>query len=65
MVLTKLKKIREGKGWTQVELAEKVLLSERTVISLEGGASTTVNNAKRFAITLGVKLKDLVEAYNE
>ena len=60
MILNSLKKVRESKSMTQKELADSVLLSERTIISLEGGASTTENNAKRLAITLCVKIKDLL-----
>ena len=60
MVLNNLKSIRENKGLTQVHLSEMMLLSERTIIALEAGRSTTKNNAVRFAITLGVKLKELL-----
>lgn len=54
MKLLNLAKVRKEKDLTQVQLADAVLLSERTIIALEGGASTTENNAKRLAITLGV-----------
>lgn len=59
MVLTKLAKIRKRRNLTQKELAEMLLFSERTVIAWEGGNPATENNARRIAVTLGVKLKDL------
>jgi DNA-binding XRE family transcriptional regulator len=60
MVLNKLAEVRKAQGMTQVELADAVLLSERTIINLEGGGSTTENNAKRLAIILRVKTEELI-----
>lgn len=60
MVLTKLSEVRLKKGMTQLQLAESVLLSERTIINLEGGGSTTENNAKRLALILKVKVSELI-----
>lgn len=59
MILAKLKTVRESKGLTQAKLAEMMRLSERTIIYWEHNGSSTKNNAKRLAITLGVKLGDL------
>lgn len=60
MILNKLADVRKKSGLTQKELAESVLLSERTIIGLEGGGSTTDNNAKRLALILKCKMKDLL-----
>lgn len=59
LILTKLAVIRKSKGLTQKALAETLLFSERTIISWENGSPTTENNARRIAIALKVKLKDL------
>lgn len=59
MLLPNLKKVRESKGLTQVKLAEMMCLSERTIISWENGGESTANNAKRLAMTMGVKLQEL------
>jgi len=45
---------------TQKQLADALLYHERTIIRWEGGEPTTANNAKRVAVTLRVKVKDLV-----
>lgn len=60
MVLANLKSIREQRGMTQKQLADALLYHERTIIRWEGGEPTTANNAKRVAVTLRVKVKDLV-----
>ena len=60
MVLKKLANIRKSKGMTQIELANAVMLSERTIIYLEGGKSTTSNNAKRIALMLCIKVEELL-----
>lgn len=59
MILINLRKVRKAKGLTQVKLADAVFLTPRTIINLEGGGSTTLNTAKRLAITLGVETSDL------
>ncbi len=58
-----LRKIREKKGLTQVQLAEKAEISQEYVARLETGSklNPSLAVAVRLAKALGVSIADLVE----
>ena len=56
----KLKETRTALGWTQAELAERVLVSRKTINTVENGVfvpSTTL--ALKLAAALGKKVEDI------
>ena len=60
MMENKLEELRIQKGWTQVELADKVGVSRQTIISLERGRyNPSILLAFRLAGQFGVKIEDL------
>ncbi|MGD0267239.1 MAG: helix-turn-helix transcriptional regulator [Candidatus Methylomirabilota bacterium] len=58
-----VKQLREAKGLTQAELAEKAEISREYVALMESGvrANPTIGTLKRLAKVLGVPVGDLVE----
>ena len=57
----KVKEVREAKGMTQMELAEKSGVSRGTICALEGGQKMSVNTNTlvRIADALGVSMDAL------
>lgn len=57
----KVKEVREAKGLTQMELAEKSGVSRGTICALEGGQKMSVNTNTliRLADALGVDMEAL------
>lgn len=57
----KVKELREAKGMTQMELAEKSGISRGTICALEGGQKMSVNTNTliRIADALGVSMDAL------
>ena len=57
----KVKEVRESKGMTQTELAEKSGISRGTICALEGGQKMSVNTNTliRIADALGVSMDAL------
>ena len=60
MVISKLQEIRKANSVSIEELAVKTLLTSRTIENMERGKGTTLNNAKRVAKALGVKLEEII-----
>lgn len=60
----KVKELREAKGMTQMELAEKSGISRGTICALEGGQKMSVNTNTliRIADALGVSMDTLYRA---
>lgn len=56
----RVKKCRSQKGMTQVDLAEKIGVSQGTIASLERRGSMTSPHASKLAEALGVRLKWLL-----
>lgn len=58
--MEKLKQIREEKGFSQIELAEKSGVSRVTISMLETGTqkNTTANTLLRLSEALGVPIDD-------
>jgi putative transcriptional regulator len=58
-----LKKLREGKGMTQAQLAEKAGITREYITMLESGAKAnpSLDVAVRLAKALGVSIANLVE----
>lgn len=59
MILKNLRKIREGLGLYQQQLADQLLVSCRTIINWEAGKNVYPNTAKRVAVALGVTVAEL------
>ena len=58
----KLKRLREARAWTQVELAEKANTSPSTIVLIEKGMSKPHPSTRRkLASALGVEPADLLE----
>ena len=59
---TRVKRLRERRGWTQHELARHSGVSRTTIASLESGQrnSLSLENGARIANALGVTLDALV-----
>src|ERR1700742_2853283 len=57
---TKIIELRARKGWTQEKLAEKSILSVRTVQNIERGKPTQFGTVVKLAIALGVEAKDCI-----
>jgi len=58
----RLKKLREARGWTQTELAEKVGVARNTITRLEIGSSRpSLALLERIAKALRVKVGELLE----
>jgi tetratricopeptide (TPR) repeat protein/DNA-binding XRE family transcriptional regulator len=56
----KLVELRTRKNWTQEKLADKAILSVRTVQNIEGGHPTQRSTLARLAGALGVSARDLM-----
>jgi transcriptional regulator with XRE-family HTH domain len=61
MKIPRLREWRETRGETQVSLAEKVGVTQYTVLRAEHGENTRPTTARRFAEALGVSVSDLQE----
>lgn len=48
--------LREERGWTQAELAEKMMLPQRTVSDIERGVNQSLPNYISLAVIFGVSL---------
>jgi transcriptional regulator with XRE-family HTH domain/tetratricopeptide (TPR) repeat protein len=57
---TKIIELRARKGWTQEKLAEKSILSVRTVQNIERSKPTQFGTVVKLAIALGVEAKDCI-----
>ena len=58
----KLKRLREARAWTQVELAEKANMSPSTVVLIENGKSKPHPSTRRkLADVFGVDPSELLE----
>lgn len=59
----RLRRLREAKGWTQVDLAKKARVTQALISQLEAGkkASPSVVPLLRIARALGVTVEELVE----
>lgn len=59
----RLRRLREAKGWTQVELAKKARVTQALISQLEAGkkASPSVVPLLRIAKALGVTVEELVD----
>ena len=56
----KIRELRQGKGLTQQQLAERVHVSSRTIISLEQGRyNPSLLLAYRLALAFGTTIEDL------
>jgi putative transcriptional regulator len=56
----KLEQLRTQRGWTQLELAERVGVSRQTVISLKRGRyNPSILLAFRLARQFGVRIEDI------
>ena len=56
----KIRELRQGKGLTQQQLAERVHVSSRTIISLEQGQyNPSLLLAYRLALEFGTTIEDL------
>jgi len=56
----RLEELRTQQGWTQQELADKVLVSRQTIISLERGRyNPSIVLAFRLARLFAVRIEDL------
>lgn len=56
----KIRELRQGKGLTQQQLAERVHVSSRTIISLEQGQyNPSLLLAYRLALVFGTTIEDL------
>lgn len=59
-VENKIRELRQGKGLTQQQLAERVHVSSRTIISLEQGQyNPSLLLAYRLALEFGTTIEDL------
>ena len=59
-VENKIREFRQGKGLTQQQLAERVHVSSRTIISLEQGQyNPSLLLAYRLALVFGTTIEDL------
>lgn len=66
VVAVNLRRLRQVRGWTQEELAERVGLSVRYLGQVERGqASMSVTILGRFAVALGVDAAELVKSSRE
>ncbi len=55
-----LEALRQKKGWTQQELADRVLVSRQTIISLENGRyNPSILLAFRLARVFGMQIEDI------
>ena len=60
LVENKIRELRQGKGLTQQQLAERVHVSSRTIISLEQGQyNPSLLLAYRLALVFGTTIEDL------
>ncbi|MDP8926945.1 MAG: helix-turn-helix domain-containing protein [Actinomycetota bacterium] len=58
----KLKRLRLGKAWTQVQLAEKADVSPSTIVLIERGQATPQPSTRRkLSEALGVDPSELLE----
>lgn len=56
----RLEALRQKKGWTQQELADRVLVSRQTIISLENGRyNPSILLAFRLARVFGMQIEDI------
>ncbi|MEN4013067.1 MAG: helix-turn-helix transcriptional regulator [Chloroflexota bacterium] len=56
----RLEELRQKKGWTQQELADRVLVSRQTIISLENGRyNPSILLAFRLARVFGMQIEDI------
>lgn len=58
----RLRRLRDAKGWTQVDLAKKARVTQALISQLEAGkkASPSVVPLMRIAKALGVTVEELV-----
>jgi transcriptional regulator with XRE-family HTH domain len=57
----RLAEVREGRGWSQEEAAERLGLSSRMIRKLESGGNTTVRRLALIALAYDVRLASLFE----
>lgn len=59
----RLRRLRQAKGWTQVELAKKARVTQALISQLEAGekATPSIVHILRIAKALGVTVEALVE----
>ena len=61
-ITTKIKELRETKGWTQTRLAKESGVSQTYISELEAGKSVpTIPIVYKLAVALGVKPSDLLD----
>jgi DNA-binding XRE family transcriptional regulator len=56
---SKVKALREARGWSQPELARRAKVSQSTVCRIERGADMGASTALRLACALGVRVEDV------
>lgn len=61
MKIPKLRKQRERRALTQVELAKKAGLSERSIAGYEAGAGATPPSVRKLAAALNVEIEELID----
>lgn len=61
----KIRELRESRGWTQTELAERAGVKQQTVSELELGQNNSIKALVLVARALGVTLDQTVEVVEE
>lgn len=62
MILSRIRELREAKGWGQRELAERSGVSQSAISDIENGKrDPSIKTVKKVAIALGVTILDLDE----
>jgi len=54
----RIKELREQKGWSQAELADKLGVHRITIVRIENGKSKNIELLSRIADLFGVSLKE-------
>lgn len=58
MNVHRIKELREQKGWSQAELADKLGVHRITIVRIENGKSKNIELLSRIADLFGVSLKE-------
>lgn len=64
---TNIRSLRELKGWTQTEVADKIQVTQSAISQIENGkrSNLTLKNLARLAEVLGVEMNHLLKNVSE
>ena len=63
-IAEKIRRARQGKGWTQEKLAEEAGITSRTVINAEAGKGINLGTLSNIAFAMGYSVLEILSTPN-